>query len=111
MEYVTVKTAVHAHYEDVAQEFYRYEIISRWWPSKDKQSFEWKHTIIRIDRDGTVIPLEQFSLFADGTVSGWWQSVIDYLAKQPMSHPYEGYTEGRLQFHEQHRYLIQMCVG
>ncbi len=53
MENGTIKTETWAHFNKVGQEYFRYEVITRWW-SPEGGGMAWKHTIIHIDREGDV---------------------------------------------------------
>lgn len=105
VQYGTMKTEVYTHMEDGAQVYYHYEIITRWWPTEAKDGTQWQHTIIRIDRQGTVERYEDMKDY-----SGIWEHYEKWLQKQPLEW-HDNYSEGRSIIAEQHRYIVRMVMG
>lgn len=105
MEYGTLKSEVRSQYEGVSQDYYHYEITTRWWKKKEGGGFEWKHTLTRIDRDGTIQRLEDIP---DHDVIK--SAMTDYLRDQPSSVSQVGVAmQGQIS--TQHAYLVRLVMG
>lgn len=106
MQYGTMKTEIWSHMKDVAQSYYHFEIITSWWQTENEDT-SWKHSIIRIDRDGTI---------RDALINEDWnrvyrESVLAYMADQPTSYKKGNYVKGRNLIADQHQWLVRMVMG
>lgn len=106
VQFGTIKSEIWSHMEESAQDYYRYEVITRWWKNEAGDGFEWKHTIIRIDRDGSVKRYEDFKEPDD-----WWDAYEKYMTDKPTSHSYDGYNSGRTMMVDQHHWIVRHCIA
>jgi hypothetical protein len=104
VEYGTIKSEVRAQYEGVSQDYYHYEVITRWW--KTETGFEWKHTVISVDRDGTITRLEDM-----GPSRVIKEYVSEYIAGQTLSKEHALGVFGRGSLSEQHAYIVRLVLG
>jgi len=103
MIYGTINTDVYAYMRDCGQEFLHHQVITRWWENETATGFEWKHTVVRIARDGAIMPISEDE--------EWWDIYRQYMIDKPTSHAYERYFEGRIQLTDQHNWIVRHCIG
>lgn len=103
MEYGTIKSDVYAHNES-PQEYYRYEIITRWWRVEDSTSYEWSHTIVYIGRRGEVDTLD--APFLSAFKAAYLNAASSWIMSSS-----NNYFEMRNLVSEQHAYIVRMCMG
>jgi len=78
MHYGTFKSEVWAHSRDVGQEYFRYEIITRYWLVDEAAGFAWKTTVLSVGHDGSVTDVLRAATEDPGGLRGWW---ADFAAK------------------------------
>jgi hypothetical protein len=106
MNYGTIKSEVLSHIDGVAQPYYHYEIITKWWLDDEKANHIWKHSIIRIDRDGTVTLYEAFKQPGD-----WWDAYEEYMLDQVLTVPVGQSVRHRNRMSEQHQWIVRHCLA
>jgi hypothetical protein len=74
MEFGTFKSEVWAHYKEVGQEYFRYEILTRYWFVNEDESYSWNTTVLRIDREGNVTDVLSTEIDTD-----WWGKLAQKL--------------------------------
>jgi hypothetical protein len=105
--YGTIKSEVWATMPGVSEDYFRYEIITRWKPvnPKDDKSamVTWSTFIIYINRDGESERVEV-------NPSSWFENWINWLKLNHVSSAENGY-EARAKMREEHDYAIRLCIG
>lgn len=112
MNFGTVKSEVWAHMDDVGQEYYRYEIITRYWSNPVHGGYEWKHTVIAIDREGNVTNVldREANEPAHAAVQWWTPTLLNFNANAKASGPAQLSTE-RATIADEHRDLVRLAMG
>lgn len=104
--YGTIKTEVWANPADFGGEYFRFEIITRWWPiEKDSSVVTWETHIVRIDRNGKHFPTGE-----DLEVDNWWEYWAQWLKDNHIESMENGYG-ARTKMRAEHDFAIRMCIG
>lgn len=105
MDYGTIKSEVRSNNKDVAEEYYHYEIITRWWQAESGVGVEWKHNLFCIDRNGTMIRYGEGSPFNE-----WFEPVHRLLHVDKVSSA-GLYYNIRDQIASEHYEIVRRCMG
>lgn len=109
MMYGTIKTEVWANMPDMVEDYFRYEIITRWRPAEATQVesgiIKWSTHITMIDRDGNYKPV-----VGDSSFSNWWENWITWLNNHHIEKMMNGF-EARSEMRAEHDYAIRLCIG
>lgn len=109
MMYGTIKSEVWAHMPKVAGEYFRFEVMTRWYPQDEKDDNNpnviWKTTIVYVDRDGDYKNINDMTTW--DSMNERWK---EWLNLNHASFAKNGY-EARSKMRQEHDYAIMLVIG
>jgi len=105
----TIQTQVWANMPNVTQEYFRYEVITRWWPVDEKDEnndyIMYKTSFLSIGREGEVI-LPNDDNFMSNMLKHWNEWLQDNH-KEKLHNGFDARCEMRIE----HDYAIRLVIG